>query len=113
MKKIFLVFVMLFALTTIVSCKVENDVEHKISITLDAKEPSVEQKEKADWYTVSVKNSSDLQYVVTTIKITDKDYQNAKYILFVNGEKIDSKKYTVEDNVITYKVEDPNWSDFI
>ena len=48
-----------------------------------------------------------------TIKITDDEYLNSSYKLIVNDKLIESKKYTIKDNVITYKMDDPNWSDFI
>ncbi|MBQ4571090.1 MAG: hypothetical protein IJB21_05305 [Bacilli bacterium] len=84
-----------------------------IDITVDTKNVTVEKVDDAEWYTVSVKNSSDLQYIVVTVKITDNAYLPKKCKLVVNGEEIDSKKYTIEDKTITYKIDDPNWSDFI
>lgn len=122
MKKLFLLIVMIFTFAMITSCNIVDDnpsssdikdIYHKVKINLDAKKPSVSIADDATWFEVSVKNSSDLQYVVTTIKITDDEYKNCHYRLYVNGEEIPSKKFTVQDNVITYKVDDPNWSDFI
>lgn len=121
MKKIFLLFIMLVTFSMIASCDVVDDnpsldddvVYHEIRITLNAKKPSVEKADDATWYEVSVKNSSDLQYVITTITITDDNYKDGHYKLFVNDEEIASKKFKIEDNVITYKVDDPNWSEFI
>lgn len=118
MKKLFLVFIMIFAGLLVTSCNIVNDDvttptrEYKIKIRLDAKKPTVEIADGATWYEVTVKNSNDLQYVITTITITDAKYQNASYVLIVNDKEISSKKYTVKDNVITYKVDDPNWTDY-
>lgn len=118
MRKVFLVLIMIFAGIITTSCSIVNDdvdapkKVYEIKITLDLKKPAVESADNATWYEVSVKNSNDLQYVVTTIKITDKKHQNASYTLIVNNEKINSKKYSIKDNVITYKVDDPNWTEY-
>lgn len=48
-----------------------------------------------------------------TVEKVDNAYLPKKCKLVVNGEEIDSKKYTIEDKTITYKIDDPNWLDFI
>ncbi|MBE6131059.1 MAG: hypothetical protein E7183_04995 [Erysipelotrichaceae bacterium] len=114
MKKI-LFAICLCLLLVNVSCTNTSESVKKgtIDLTVDTKNMTVDKVDDADWYTVSVKNSSDLQYIVVTVKITNNDYLPKKCKLVVNGEEIDSKKYTIEDKTITYKMDDPNWSDFI
>ncbi len=118
MKKLFLIFIMIFAGLLVTSCNINNDdvnaptKKYTIKLTLDAKKLTVSSADNADWYELSVKNSSDLQYVITTIKITDPKHQNSSYKLIVNDKEISEKKYSVKDNVITYKVDDPNWTDY-
>lgn len=114
MKKI--IFILCLCLLFVnVSCTFTSESVKKgtINITVDVENVTVKKVDDADWYTVSAKNSSDLLYIVITIKITDDNYVPKKCKLVVNGEEINSKKYTIEDKTITYKIEDTNWSDFI
>lgn len=114
MKK--LLFILCLGLLFInVSCSLTSESVKKgtINLTVDTNKVTVEKVDNADWYTVAAENSSDLLYIVITIKITDDNYVPKKCKLVVNGEEIDSKKYTVENKTITYKIEDTNWSDFI
>lgn len=114
MKKV-LYIICLCVLFLTVSCNSTDESLKKgtINLNVNAKKVTVEKVDDANWYTVSIKNSNDLQYVVVTIEITNKEYLPKKCKLVVNGEEIDSKKYTIEDQTITYKIDDPNWSDFI
>ena len=91
----------------------EGHLDNSINLTVDTKNVTVESSDDATWYTASIKNSSDLQYLVITVKITDKEYIAKKCKLIVNDKEVSSKKITIDGNTITYKMDDPNWSDFI
>ena len=114
MKKI--LFILCLGLLLLnVSCTTTSDATKKdtINLTVDTNKVTVVSKDNASWYTCSVENSSDLQHLVITVKITDKTYVAKKCKLVVNNKEIDSKKYTISGYTITYKMDDPNWSDFI
>lgn len=98
-----------------ISCTTTSDSTKKgtINLTVDTKKVIVESKDNASWYTCSIENSSDLQYLIITVKITDKEFVAKKCKLVVNNKEIDTKKYTISGQTITYKMDDPNWSDFI
>lgn len=57
-------------------------------------------------------NYSNPSYDIITITITLSDgyVYTDDFILMVNGEIIPSSKYSKNNNVITYKFPDPNWS---
>ena len=114
MKK--LLFILCLGLLFVnLSCTLTTDSTKKgtINLTVDTKNVTVESKNNADWYDATIKNSDDLQYLVITVKITNKEYSAKKCKLIVNDKEIDSKKFTIEGSTITYKMDDPNWSDFI
>lgn len=114
MKK--LLFVLCLGLLFLnISCTLTTDSMKKgtINLTVDTKNVTVESSDDATWYTASIKNSNDLQYLVITVKITDKEYIAKKCKLIVNDKEVSSKKITIDGNTITYKMDDPNWSDFI
>ena len=114
MKKLFLILSLVFVfILTACEFTFEDEPQHKIDLIVDAKKVTVESADDADWYKLDIENSDDLQYIIITIKITDDEYLNSSYKLIVNDKLIESKKYTIKDNVITYKMDDPNWSDFI
>lgn len=114
MKKLFLILSLVFVfILTACEFTFENEPQYKIDLIVDTKKVTVESADDANWYKLDIKNSDDLQYLVITIKITDDEYLNSSYKLIVNDKVIESKKYTIKDNVITYKMDDPNWSDFI
>lgn len=57
--------------------------------------------------------SHDSQYVYIIVKVTlliGYTFNEEGIELYVNDTLIDPSKYTIEDNVITYKYKDPNWS---
>lgn len=114
MKKLFLILSLIFVfILTACEFTFEDEPQYKIDLIVDTKKVTVESADDANWYKLDIKNSDDLQYLVITIKITDDEYLNSSYKLIVNDKVIESKKYTIKDNVITYKMDDPNWSDFI
>lgn len=56
----------------------------------------------------------DAQYVYVIIKVvlnTDYYFSEEGISLYVNDELIDSSLYTITNNTLEYKYEDPNWSD--
>lgn len=114
MKKLLLIVCCLF-MFVLTSCEITftNEEPEKIILNVDTKKVTAESANEATWYEVDIKNSSDLLYLIITVEITDKDYLDSDYKLVVNGTEISSKKYTVKDGVLTYKMDDPNWSDFI
>lgn len=114
MKK--LLFVLCLGLLFInLSCTLTNDTMKKgtINLTVDTKKVTVEKKDDANWYKASVENSDDLQYLIITVEITNKEYSAKKCKLIVNDKEISTKKISIDGSTITYKMEDPNWSDFI
>lgn len=114
MKKLFLILSLVFVfILTACEFTFEDEPQYKIDLIVDTKKVTVESADDANWYKLDIKNSDDLQYLVITVKITDDEYLNSSYKLIVNDKVIESKKYTIKDNVITYKMDDPNWSDFI
>lgn len=114
MKKLFLILSLIFVfILTACEFTFEDEPQYKIDLIVDTKKVTVESADDANWYKLDIKNSDDLQYLVITIKITGDEYLNSSYKLIVNDKVIESKKYTIKDNIITYKMDDPNWSDFI
>ena len=67
----------------------------------------------ADFYEVDINNSDDLQYIIITIEIINDEYLPRRCKLIVKDKEIDKEKYEINENIITYKMEDPHWSDFI
>ena len=86
---------------------------HVIDLTLDTKNIKVSVNSDSSWLSATVKNSNDLVYIIVTISITDENYQNDLYTLIVNDKEISDSKFSVSNNIITYIIEDPNWSDYI
>ena len=114
MKKLFLILSLVFVfILTACEFTFEDEPQYKIDLIVDTKKVTVESADDADWYKLDIENSDDLQYIIITIKITDDEYLNSSYKLIINDKLIESKKYTIKNNVITYKMDDPNWSDFI
>lgn len=64
---------------------------------------------EGDVYYYSYTNPS-YQKVTLIITLKDKYFFSESLVFIFNGETIDSSKYTVEDNIITYVFNDPNWS---
>ena len=92
MKK--LLFILCLGLLFVnISCTLTNDSMKKgtINLTVDTKKVTVESKDDANWYKASVENSDDLQYLIITVKITDKEFSAKKCKLIVNDKEIDSK----------------------
>ena len=114
MKKILFLLVLCLLFTT-TSCIITNEevVKGTIDITVDAKKMTVSIDDDADFYEVDIKNSDDLQYIIITIEIINDEYLPRRCKLIVNDKEIDKKKYEINEDIITYKMEDPNWSDFI
>ena len=86
---------------------------HIINLTLNTVTYEVASTDNMTWYTPTAKGTSDLLYINITITINDENYQNSLYTLIINGNKINSSKVNIANNVLTYQMEDPNWSDFI
>lgn len=100
-------------ITTNEDVNLKAEYSHVIDLTLDTKNIKVSVNSDSSWLSATVKNSNDLVYIIVTISITDENYQNDLYTLIVNDKEISDSKFSVSNNIITYIIEDPNWSDYI
>ena len=83
------------------------DKVSKISLEIDLNKKSEEGS--ADNYTYTYSNPSyDKITIIITLK-GDLEFSD-DFELSLNGKVVDSSKYTIENNVITYIFKDPNWS---
>lgn len=80
---------------------------HQVTIELDLKNYEVINKPEH----THVHITTDYIEVTVTVSLTN-DLEFGDQIIFkVNGKTVGSSLYTIDNNTLTYKFDDPNWSD--
>ena len=84
-----------------------------IDIYVDTINLNVTQNNDLSWCNITCENSNDLVYIIITVTINDDIYKNSFYKLIVNGKEVSASKLQISEDEIVYKMDDPNWSDFV
>ena len=96
----------------VITFKKEIYLLFKVEITLDTLNYTVESDSR--YYSAEIVKPLDYLYIVT--KITLELNISDDFVFIVNGKEISSDKYKIEvvdnKNVLTYKIDDPNWTPY-
>lgn len=84
----------------------EGRMVNEVHLRADYKKYTVESLE--DKYKATLK--TDYNYITITIEMKYGNVLNKDFKLVVNEKEIDKKEYTLNDGIITYKLQDPNWT---
>ena len=88
-------------------CEYNTDKVVLIELTLDLNKKQLNGETATYSYTYSNPSYNKITVIVTLKEgFTFSEY----FVLKLNDEVVKSSKYTIEDNVITYIFDDPNWS---
>lgn len=81
-----------------------------IDLKVDTKNYTFEILKGNEEITVDLENSKDYSYIIINITINDiLKFEEIK--LIINDQVISSSLYTKNENIISYKFKDPNWTD--
>ena len=96
----------------VITFKKEIYLLFKVEITLDTLNYTVESDSR--YYSAEIVKPLDYLYIVT--KVTLELNISDDFVFIVNGKEISSDKYKIEvvdnKNVLTYKIDDPNWTPY-
>lgn len=90
-----------------VTCFIPDPKVSKVEFNVDLKKYIIEYE--SDVYRVQMRNP-DLLEIIIDINLKYGNFYSHDVALFINGQKVDSQYYVVIGDVITYTIEDPNWS---
>lgn len=62
-------------------------------------------------YSAIIEETKNYDFIVTIITIAEGKKLSNSFKLYVNNKEIDKSLYTVNDSVIRYSIDDPNWTD--